>query len=589
MINSDFDTIIRNDNNFQNNGKGKVKIIITILIFVILFSIGGVGYLYYSKYQENIPKIKFFEYLDDTNIDKIVDTTMIRKIINKIETSSHSMENEITIDSQNENFKLPTIKVNLQKNDLGDNSIDLIVNKSAEQDIIKFKLLHDSENIGVKSDDIVIKYIGGKKNNLSNLVKKINSTNLLQEESGDNLPNSQIEIPNKVILEKYKNIINSKLTEDKFSIEKNVLLTQNESSMETTLYELKLSKEEVLELLTELKNQIINDPNLINCWISGKEAYNEAKIDYNHLINGEKMDYTLEQIVEIIEVEFNKLYSNILKIEKFDYLYLDIYVNNDNVVKKSIKIGEYIEINIEEQKKSVSENYAKVSMLFSNDSNQKDAILFNINRLDNNVSTIFDIELSTTKSSKINNKISINMTLEGNVNSTNLTNKVSAIYSNETKQIKANLNSKVQIGYDGEVEKLNSEICLFLDELDIITLKDVIGQVSTKAREVANVKKEEFLREDTNEENNNIVNELIDMDGETDEEARKEVQDKLVKKISEEMSKAEQEGREYALIDLQTLQIEGSTVSVMVDENMAIVAIDGYTFSIDPNFVLTTE
>ena len=359
--------------------------------------------------------------------------------------------------------------------------------------------------------------------------------------------------------------------------------------METTLYELKLSKEEVLELLTELKNQIINDPNLINCWISGKEAYNEAKIDYNHLINGEKMDYTLEQIVEIIEVEFNKLYSNILKIEKFDYLYLDIYVNNDNVVKKSIKIGEYIEINIEEQKKSVSENYAKVSMLFSNDSNQKDAILFNINRLDNNVSTIFDIELSTTKSSKINNKISINMTLEGNVNSTNLTNKVSVIYSNETKQIKANLNSKVQIGYDGEVEKLNSENCLFLDELDIITLKDVIGQVSTKAREVANVKKEEFLREDTNEENNNIVNELIDMDGETDEEARKEVQDKLVKKISEEMSKAEQEGREYALIDLQTLQIEGSTVSVMVDENMAIVAIDGYTFSIDPNFVLTTE
>lgn len=589
MINSDFDTIIRNDNNFQNNGKGKVKIIITILIFVILFSIGGVGYLYYSKYQENIPKIKFFEYLDDTNIDKIVDTTMISKIINKIETSSHSIENEITIDSQNENFKLPTIKVNLQKNDLGDNSIDLIVNKSAEQDIIKFKLLHDSENIGVKSDDIVIKYIGGKKNNLSNLVKKINSTNLLQEESGDNLPNSQIEIPNKVILEKYKNIINSKLTEDKFSIEKNVLLTQNESSMETTLYELKLSKEEVLELLTELKNQIINDPNLINCWISGKEAYNEAKIDYNHLINGEKMDYTVEQIVEIIEVEFNKLYSNILKIEKFDYLYLDIYVNNDNVVKKSIKIGEYIEINIEEQKKSVSENYAKVSMLFSNDSNQKDAILFNINRLDNNVSTIFDIELSTTKSSKINNKISINMTLEGNVNSTNLTNKVSVIYSNETKQIKANLNSKVQIGYDGEVEKLNSENCLFLDELDIITLKDVIGQVSTKAREVANVKKEEFLREDTSEENNNIVNELIDMDGETDEEAVKEVRDKLVKKISEEMSKAEQEGREYALMDLQTLQIEGSTVSVMVDENMAIVAIDGYTFSIDPNFVLTTE
>ena len=64
---------------------------------------------------------------------------------------------------------------------------------------------------------------------------------------------------------------------------------------------------------------------------------------------------------------------------------------------------------------------------------------------------------------------------------------------------------------------------------------------------------------------------------------------KLVNAISKEMGMAEEENREYILTDLQNLEIEGSTVSVIIGENIAIVAVDGYTFYIDSNFVLTTE
>lgn len=588
MINSDFDTIIRNDSNFQNKKTSKLKIFIFIFVFLILVILGALGYFYYSKYQANIPKIKFFEYIGDTNINKITDTTVINAISNKIQTSSYSIENEFTTDFQEENIKLPIIKCNTKKNDLGINNTELFINKSEEEELIKFALLQDDESIGIKSDEIVIKYVGSKKNNLNNIIKKLNLIDNTQENNENDSVNSKIENPSQAILEKYKNILNLKLTEDKFFIEKNVLLTQNESSMETTLYELKLSKEEVLGILTEFKNQIINDQELINCFITGKESTNNM-INYLSIINGNKIDYTFEQIVEIIEVEFNNLYSKISDTEEFDYLYLDLYVNNDVVVKKSIRIGEYLEINLEEQKKSENENYAKVTILISNDSNQKDAILFNINRLDNNVSTIVDLELSTTKSSKINNKLSINITLEGNENSTNLTNKLSAIYSNENRQIKCNFNSKIQFGFAEEMERLNAENCLFLDELDDTTFENVINQIVTKAKEIATIKVEEFSKEEMTVENKNTFEELVDMDGQTDEEKKKEIQDKLVNAISQEMSRAQQEGMEYALTNLQTLQIEGSTVSVMVGENMAIVAIDGYTFYIDPNFVLTTE
>lgn len=588
MINSDFDTIIRNDSNFQNKKTSKLKIFIFIFVFLILGILGTLGYFYYSKYQANIPKIKFFEYIGDTNINKIADTTIINAISNKMQTSSYSIENKFTTDSREENIKLPIIKFNVKKNNSGINSTELFINKSEEEELIKFSLLQDDESIGIKSDEIVIKYIGSKKNNLNNIMQKLNLINNSQENSEDDSVNSKIEIPSQVILEKYKNILNLKLTEDKFFIEKNVLLTQNESSMETTLYELKLSKEEVLELLTEVKNQIITDQELFNCFITGKKSTNN-EINYLSIINGNKIDYTFEQIVERIEVEFNNLYSKMAEIEKFDYLYIDLYINNDAVVKKSIRIGEYLEINLEEQKKSENENNAKIAVLISNNSNQKDAILFNINRLDNNVSTIVDLELSTTNSSKINNKLSVNMTLEGNENSTNLNNKLSAIYSNKTQQIKFNLNSKIQFGFEEEIERLNSENCLFLDELDDNTLENVINQIVSRANEIIDIKVKEFLKEEMVVENKNTIEELVDMDGQSDEEKKKEVQDKLVNAISQEMSKAQHEGIEYALTNLQTLQIEGSTVSVMVGENMAIVAIDGYTFYIDPNFVLTTE
>ena len=134
---------------------------------------------------------------------------------------------------------------------------------------------------------------------------------------------------------------------------------------------------------------------------------------------------------------------------------------------------------------------------------------------------------------------------------------------------------------------LNLENCLFLDELDENSLKDVVNQIISKAKEIADLKQKEFSEEEVIVEN--AFENLVDMDGQTEEEKKEELKQKLITTISNQMMLAQQEGREYALTNLQDLQIEGTTVSVMVGENMAIIAIDGYTFYLDPNFVLTEE
>lgn len=591
MINSDFDTIIRNDNNFSNKKKSWVGIVITIIILIIIGVGGIIGYNYYSKYKSNIPKIKFFEYIDDTNINNIADTTILEMLGQKIIDSSFSINNKLSFESQDENLKLPIIDINYNKNSNNQVNGDFIINKNEENELIKFSWLADEENIGIKSDDIVVKFVGSKKENLIDLLSKMYSNSNTNSQIELDLSNTQqIENIPEDFFNKYKDIINNNLTEDKFTIEENILLTQNEASMQTTLYELKISKDEFLQLMTQIKDQLVLDESLINCYITGnQENQNNNYLDILRLLNGNKIDCTLEQAIELIETNFNNLYSKILENEKFDYLYIDIYVNNETVVKKSIKIGELFEVYFENEKKSDNENFAKFTLIYKDEENKNNAIIFSTNRLDNNVSTILDCELSMTENGTINKRITINNTLEGNENSSNLTNKFVISYSNENKKITANLDTNIKFGYEEELESLNQDNCLFLDELDEQTLADVIGQITVQIEEVIKSKTQEFLEGNLEVENENVFEELVDMDGQTDNDKKKEAQDKLIAAISEEMRIAAQEEREYALADLQNLQVDGSTVSVMVGENMAIVAIDGYTFYIDPNFVLTTE
>lgn len=597
MINSDFDTIIRNDNTFKGNKKSKLKIIIIIFIILILISGCALGYFYYSQYKAKLPKMKFFEYVSDSNLDKIFDTNLTKSILNKISTTSCTSESNLSLNSTNEelNSSKLNIDLNYSKNEDKLSKTELIFNKS-EDELIKYTLINDTKNIGVKSDDIVIKYVGSKIENLDSLKKKIMAIeNNVEEETINNGTN--IEIPNKVVFNKYKDLVNSKLLDDKFSIEDNVLLTQNGTSIETTLYELSLSKEDVLQIFTELKNQLLNDDEFIGCFITGKESADQSSTNILKLINGYKADFTFEQAKEYIEKNFSKEYDNITGLDNFIFKF-DIYVNGDKVVKKSINCGEYLEIELENEVKSENENYAKITIISKDDNDKKNGVSFSINRLDNNVSTIINSELSIIQDMEINNKVTVNMTLEGNENSTNLNNKLSLTFTNTDTQISANLNTKVEFGFNEPIESLNNENCLFLDELDNETLKEVIDQIENKTNEVMKEKFEKIYEDELEEPSSssllnmdNIANNAMQNTTENtnEEELKEEAKQKLITAISNAMGEAEANNREYALTDLQNLQIEGSTLSVMVGENMAVIALDGYTFYIDPNFVLTTE
>ena len=53
------------------------------------------------------------------------------------------------------------------------------------------------------------------------------------------------------------------------------------------------------------------------------------------------------------------------------------------------------------------------------------------------------------------------------------------------------------------------------------------------------------------------------------------------------MRKVENTGRQTTLEDLQNLQVDGLDVSIIISDELAIIKVNGYRFSIDSTFVLS--
>ena len=134
--------------------------------------------------------------------------------------------------------------------------------------------------------------------------------------------------------------------------------------------------------------------------------------------------------------------------------------------------------------------------------------------------------------------------------------------------------------------ELTSENCLFLDELDDDTFKDVIDAISTKTEEVINDKlvsqglkplDEEEIVEEPSPDIPATIN---------TEELKEEAKNKLINSISQAMTEAIEKGKTFSLIDLMVLEIPDSTFSVSIEGDVAILNIDGFEFKLNSEFQL---
>ena len=88
---------------------------------------------------------------------------------------------------------------------------------------------------------------------------------------------------------------------------------------------------------------------------------------------------------------------------------------------------------------------------------------------------------------------------------------------------------------------------------------------------------------------NNSSNSIIQQPEveQVNKEEKEKIKKDLIEKVSIMMGEAQARGETFTIQNLVDLSMEGYNVSCMVSEDLAVIKINGYTFNIDKDFVLS--
>ena len=252
------------DNSSRNQKKSARSIIVVLLIMLLIVLVALIIVNKYFPKKEVSSKQLFIEGLSNVNI--IDDNDFYKALYNRALSNNSIITNNISYSSNRnlESFK----EFDLNKftfnstitTDVEDLKfyIDFILNYSGNE-FLKFNVLSDNDKVGIKSDQIVNKYVGLSYNKLQDLYNLPNPFNYIKNaEKTDLTKDEKISI-----LKKYLNQMISQIPEEKFSIKDNIILEGSYGNIAVKEYKLELNQDELKDVLTSVLTELRNDEDLL--------------------------------------------------------------------------------------------------------------------------------------------------------------------------------------------------------------------------------------------------------------------------------------------------------------------------------------
>ena len=223
------------------------------------------------------------------------------------------------------------------------------------------------------------------------------------------------------------------------------------------------------------------------------------------------------------------------------------------------------------------------------DKENSSGISFNLIRNVGEISEIYTLELNLITNNEVVNKATMFAEFENSNKANEMAIKCGITYTDKIIELSVNADTKVKFT-DVEVEDLTSENCLFIDELNEEEKRVNIKAIKDRTAQIFNEKVEKIFLINTNV--NSSIIEGIDSDEEIEAALKQAAQEKLINAVANEMYLAQEEGETYTVEDIADLEIEDVELEIVVENEIATVKIDGFTFQIDASFALsevTTE
>lgn len=234
---------------------GKIFKILIIVFVLILLIVAGIGcYLYAFTDSFKTPQQLFYKYISGNN--------ELVKMLKQEEQPELSYEANTKIAIEGEKIELEINEkkdVNTKKNEV------VLTAKDGENQIFDLSYLNKDNVYGIKSSSIVAKYIAVRNKDLKSLAEKLDITELDEIPDSIQLSNYSITEQEKdYLINTYLNVINNIITEEKFTVQKDVNIICNQTNVKADAYTLNLSKRDAYNIVNNILNTAKTDVTLMN-------------------------------------------------------------------------------------------------------------------------------------------------------------------------------------------------------------------------------------------------------------------------------------------------------------------------------------
>lgn len=459
---------------------------------------------YFGKNSENIKEIEEIfestEYEKNLQNNKYTDDINIKvNYTNNLQTTSEDNSNTINNvkllikgeeDKNNKysykDFKLEkdkNIATNTENQSSSENSNE---SNNKEQNIMEVEYIKNDNNYGIRFSDLFKQYLLVENNNLKDLFRKIGYSEQELENVPDSIEINDITLSDikftedeiKQLSEKYSEIINKKVSKEKFEKKSKQVITINEKNITTNAYILKLTNEELNNLYVDLLESLKQDEIILNKLESIQNKINSININ-----SSESKDLK-ESFVEEIDLQIEKINKTNIGNQETKII---VYENSGKTIRTAIQGKDY-EINFDYINTQDEKNIELIV--------KKDEIeTYNIKLKKDKDGIKLDIY-----SNDETNPIKISLEQNKNESDRKISNNINLKYENANSKLEVSAEREINIVDNFENENtLNDQNSILLNGLEKEQLQAVLNQVSEEVQQKINSISEEVKINDIQE------------------------------------------------------------------------------------------
>ena len=462
--------------------KKRILIIVLSIILVLILLIGGV--LIYLNSATDVFKSDvelFYKYFyQNASIVNVFDSNLLDRYYQKIDNNNYTESGEFTIKtgledgSQSDTNDFDTLINNLKltydlKSNLPDKkqSADIKLLYNDEQDLFELNVLRNDNKYGVKSDEVVYKYLAVENQNLQDIYTKMGLENVdsMQNQISridyNIYKNMNIEDKNK-ILSTYQNVLNSEISENHYSVLKNTSVDNDNYNM----YMLSITEEELSSLKIKLLETLMNDDLTLNYLVQllQLDASYSSKIKQNiqEKIDELKREQTdPNKTIDIKVYEKNmKLVSTVIETDEYYYT-----INND-----------------------ITESGQVVTITKRSKDGNNISSTLKLERKTSDTENSLAIENTEVTGQTTTGKTIFNITLNGNIELDNLELSVNMQNTDGDKFNEISYKSKKEFNTDVEIEDLNDDNSVTINTMTIEELNTLVQSIIDRINYLYNEK-----------------------------------------------------------------------------------------------------